>query len=181
MDDKNESWQLALADVQKEADGTGGSGNRGIGPVAELKMSIAQSKEQSYLASLASLTGLESKIDLHKAESKELLDHSMKESALLNRIKALFQLVLSDTYMMVIYILFTLGILLLEFMVVILKLAWPKTSYEKRLALLEEIAEKKMDRIRKNNPNYIEIEKTYPQYNPALQFLDNQKQATFFN
>ena len=60
-------------------------------------------------------------------------------------------------------------------------MAWPKTSYEKRLVLIEELAEKKMNRIRKNNPNFIEIEKTYPQYNQAISFLHNQKQPTFFN
>lgn len=178
---KNQIWQIALGDVQKEADGTGGSGSRGLGPVAQLKINLANSKEQGYLASKAELTALQSRIGEEKTENKALVDKSMKESALLNRIKALFQLVMNDPYMMVIYILFTLGILFLEFMVVIIKMSWPKTTYEKRLALLEEIAEKKMDRIRKNNPNYIEIEKAYPQYNTAVNFLNNQKQPTFFN
>ena len=118
VDNKSKSWQIALADVQKEADGTGGSGSRGIGPVTQLKISIAQSKEQSYLAAFASLTTLQSKIDRQKANDQVMVDSSMKNSALLNRIKALFQLVKSDPYMLVIYTLFTLGILFLEFMVV---------------------------------------------------------------
>lgn len=54
-------------------------------------------------------------------------------------------------------------------------------NYEKRLILLEEIGEKKMNRIRQNSPNSTEIEKTFPRCNQATEFLENKRQSTFFN
>jgi hypothetical protein len=180
-DRKYADWQIALDDAKKEADGTGGSGTKGVHAIALMKMSIADSKLTTYHNAKAELQNLQEQISQNKAETTELVDKSMKESALLNRIKALFHLVKGDGYMMVIYSLFTLFVVLLEFMVVILKTTWPKTAYEKQQEFIEELCEKKINRIRQNKVNINDIDKTYPGYNQTAEYLRNQNNPSFFN
>lgn len=76
---------------------------------------------------------------------------SFNEHALLIRIKALFQLVSEDGYMLTIYVLFTLLMFFFEFLVVILKLTWKKTKYERRLEVIESTGQKRMEFIQSNH------------------------------
>jgi hypothetical protein len=181
VDQKYADWQIALDDAKKEADGTGGSGSKGVHAIALMKMAVADSKAATYHNTKAELLNLQEKISRNKTETTELIDKSMKKSALLNRIKALFHLVKSDSYMLIIYSLFTLFVVLLEFIVVILKTIWPKTAYEKHQEFIEELSEKKINRIRQNKANINDIDRTYPAYNQTVDYLNNQTKPSFFN
>ena len=78
---------------------------------------------------------------------------TFRENALLTRIKALFTIVVKDSYMLVTYILFTLLMFFFEFLVVILKLTWQKTNYERKIEMIEEIGQKRMEFLmRKDSP-----------------------------
>jgi hypothetical protein len=149
INDAQNSYDITEASTLSEADGTNGSKTRGMGAIAKLK----NEKTQHRKAILTSLITDKSKLDLKKTESVDkaelVASNSFKENALLIRIKAFFQLVKSDSYMLVIYILFSLLLFFFEFLVVILKLTWKKTNYERKLEMIEKIGQTRIEYLLK--------------------------------
>lgn len=116
-------WNESLVDAKKEADGTGGSHQRNVGKIAEFKMKIANKKEADYNIENNKLTTLLSSVAIAKSQAQVKADTDFKESALLLRIKAMFELISQNGYMATIYILFTLLLFCLEFIVVLIKIS----------------------------------------------------------
>jgi len=181
VDNRYTAWQSAMEDAKKEADGTGGSGTKGVHAIANLKLDIADSNREAYENAKAELATLQEKIQIDKDNKISEVEEGFKDSALLMRIKALYMLVVKDSFMKAIYILFTAFIVLLELMVIILKLSWSKTNYEKRLDFIEEIGEKRMNKIRQNDPRLYESSKHYARYQETADFIRNQNIPSFFN
>lgn len=180
-DERHVDWQKAMEDAKREADGTGGSGSKGVHAIAKMKLEIATEKKESYLASKVELDNLQNTISQKKNEVESKVEASMKGSALLNRIKALFSLVFSDWVIGIFYAVITLFLFILEFMVVYFKSKSKKTNYERRVELIEEIGERRMNRIRENDPKHFDASKFYPSHKTAAEILKNQKSASFFN
>jgi len=134
-----------------EADGSGGSGIRGVHAITRLKLAAADVSKIEYQNALNTLNSLQHLLENEKMKRKQELDLALNNSGLLIRIKALFWLVFSDYAMGFIYILFTALLFAMEFLVVFLKSAWPTSNYEKRLQAIEEIGSKRMDRILKHD------------------------------
>ena len=80
-----------------------------------------------------------------------------------------------------IYFLFTAFLFAMEFLVVFLKSAWPKTNYERRLELIEEIGQKRMERVSKNDHLHFEPGKIYPSYKNASEMILSKGNASLFN
>ena len=99
---------------------------------------------------------------------------SFHENGLLLRIKAMFDLLRNDIWMDVVYILVTLILFVLEFIVVIMKLKIPKTNYERKVELIEKIGEERIRRILKTYPSYIDDATLMP----ALKNINNNIQKT---
>jgi hypothetical protein len=174
-------WQAAINDAKHEADGSSGSGIKGVHAITKMKLATADISKMDYEKGETELKVLREKIDREKAEVQIRVANSLKEGALLNRIKALFDLVLSDVYMAIIYFLFTSFLFAMEFLVVFLKSAWPKTNYERRLELIEEIGQKRMERVSKNDHLHFESGKIYPSYKNASEMILRKGNASLYN
>ncbi|MGV8964285.1 MAG: DUF4407 domain-containing protein [Candidatus Saccharimonadaceae bacterium] len=181
LDKKYVVWQEALNDAKKEADGSGGSGRKGVHAIARMKLRAADVCLTDYEKTKKELEALNAKQDAEKIEAKENVRSSFREGALLNRIKALFQLVFSDLAMGIVYFLITAFLFFLEFMVVFLKNAWPLTNYDRRLELIEEIGHKRMEKISKNGSNHFEPGTVNPAFRLARNAIQNNSSTSLFN
>jgi hypothetical protein len=92
----------------------------------------------------------------------------------------MFDLVKTDGYMMGFYILVTAILFTLEFLVVVFKVTMGKTNYERRLELIEEIGQKRMEKVRQHDLRYFEAAKVNPDYRQAIANLEKSK-ASIFN
>ncbi len=136
---------LAIA----EADGTKGTGNKGVGEVAKFKDRKAEERKQDLSKLILKKESFSNMKDSLVNLSGSKAATNFHENALLTRIKALFSLVKEDSYMLFTYILFSLLMFFFEFLVVILKLTWVKTNYERKLEMIEIIGKKRMELLQK--------------------------------
>jgi hypothetical protein len=142
-----QSWAEALDVARKEADGTGGSGIKGVHAITKIKMEIAEKHKADYDASLAGLRELEDLLRKDKLQRKDIITASFNHHGILNRIKAMFDLVRKDAYMLVVYIITTIIFFGMEFLVILLKMTMPKTNYELKLEMIERIGRQRMERM----------------------------------
>lgn len=122
-----------------EADGTIGSGKRGVDAVTQMKQSQAAVAKIDYqnLMEHRRMHG-ERMAALDSTTQKQAFG-SFKSNSLLYRILALYQLVTQNQMMLWVYIVFTLLMFLLEFLVIILKLCWQKTALEHESEAIEKL------------------------------------------
>ncbi|MFN8307339.1 MAG: DUF4407 domain-containing protein [Ferruginibacter sp.] len=172
-------FDRAEAKVIKEADGSSGTGKKGVGDITRLKDKKAGERKESLQQLQAQKAGLdkqkEAAINMAGATARD----SFREHALLNRIKALFQLVFDDVYMGVIYLLFTLLLFFFEFLVVILKGTWSKTNYERKLEMIEQIGQKRMAFLQGEHSPLTDLGDYLQQLDPARTGLATK--ASLFN
>lgn len=155
-------WVQSLEKASKEADGTGGSGVRGVNDITRIKMSIAAENEKDYNQAKEDQDQLISEVANKKVESADVIEASFSNDALLGRVKAIFDLICSDGWMCAIYIVVTLVLFCLEFIVVILKLSLPKSNYELKLEVIEEIGKRRMKKLLDNDINHYDYSREYP-------------------
>jgi hypothetical protein len=82
--------------------------------------------------------------------------------------------------MMVFYILVTAILFTLEFLVVVFKVTMGKTNYERRLELIEEIGQRRMEKVRQNDLNHFEAGRYRPEYRKAMETINNSR-ASLYN
>ncbi|NCU04752.1 MAG: DUF4407 domain-containing protein [Chitinophagaceae bacterium] len=128
-----------------EADGSSGTGNKGIGEVTAFKNAKAQERKTQLLALQLKKDSLEVVKAAAIEKAAELVTTNFNPDGLLIRVEALFQLALSNPYMAIVYIAFTLLFLFLELLVVILKVSWKETNYERRLQFIEVLGAKRIE------------------------------------
>ena len=149
------SYNEAVISVVAEADGTTGSKKRGVGDITKLKEKSKNVIRKDLVTSSQILKDLDKQKNIAIFEVGQKVQKSFNEHALLIRIKALFSLVVSDIYMASAYVLFTLLLFFFEFLVVILKITWKKTNYERKLEMFEQIGEERIRYLlRKGSPVY---------------------------
>jgi hypothetical protein len=174
-------WQSALASAQSEADGSGGSGVKGVHAITLLKLNNANIKEKDYREAQADLDILQQQIKSDQNKVINTTKASFEDQALLVRIKAMFDLATSDKYLLAIYIVVTLILFCLEFIVIIFKITMKKTNYEYRLELIEEIGRKRMEKVLNNDLNHYDNAKAYSAYKDAKKALSNSGSNSIFN
>lgn len=150
-------WLNSLNDAKKESDGSGGSGMKGVHAITQLKMAIAKNNEGEHLSAKKDLAQLETQCQLEQKNSDVFIEKSFNQNAMLYRIKGLFELVSKNSWMMLVYVLVTAFLFMLEFIVVLLKIYLPKTNYEKKINLIEEIGESRMARIKQHDEQYYDL------------------------
>lgn len=150
-----------------EADGSGGSGNRGIGQITKLKSQNALQKKQALDILLIQKQKIIAAKDSNVNIAGLKAQSAFNEHALLIRIKALFNLIREDGYMMFVYILFTLLMFFFEFLVVVLKLTWNKTNYERKLEMIEEIGAKRIEFLKRRDSPLIDPGIYMPEFEKA--------------
>jgi len=174
-------WVQSLDKVSKEADGSGGSGVRGVNDITRIKMTIASENEKDYNQAKIDLEQLLSEVSTKKIESINAVETSFNNDALLGRIKAIFDLIYSDVWMCAIYIVVTLVLFCLEFIVVILKLSLPKSNYELKLEVLEEIGKQRMMKLLRNDMSHYDYGQEYPGVKRASDQLKKLTSTSLFN
>jgi hypothetical protein len=174
------AWQQSLQAAEREADGSAGSGIKGVHAITKLKLNNAGINQGDYAQAKAELEGLQ--LQLKSEQEKEVANvkAGFENNALLQRIKAMFDLVKTDRYMMVFYLLVTAILFTLEFLVVVFKVTMGKTNYERRLELIEEIGQRRMEKVRQNDLRYFEAGKVSSDYRQAYANLGKSK-ASLFN
>lgn len=134
---KGSEWNQSLKDAKSDADGTGGSRQRGVGKISTLKLNIAGKQEVDYNTENNKLTSLIASVDTAKAHAKEKAETDFNGNALLIRIRAMFDLIAKDKFMFGVYVLFTLFLFCLEFLVVLIKIG-SKNSIDEDLEKARE-------------------------------------------
>jgi hypothetical protein len=134
-------------DARREADGTGGSGKKGVSKITALKLEQAQvlKKELDKLESEAQVLSIAWSQAIERAESK--IETNLHGKSILARIKSLFSLVLTDLVALVTYAFFTFFLFSLEFIVIIMKHSLSETNYERRIAAMEQVGWRRLERI----------------------------------
>lgn len=176
---KYEAWQQSLKLAETEADGSSGSGIKGVHAITKLKLANAGSNQKDYLQAKTDYENLRLHILAEQDKATSNVIANFENKALLQRIKAMFDLVKSDKYMMVFYTLVTAILFTLEFLVVVFKITMGKTNYERRLELIEEIGQKRMERVRHNDLNHFDSGRISPEYQKAYANLGKSKPSLF--
>ena len=143
-------WNQSLKDAKSEADGTGGSKQKMVGKIALLKMDIASKQQSDYQKENDKLEEIIVLMDTAKNNAKLKAESDFNGNALLARIRAMFDLIAKDKFMLGVYILFTLFLFCLEFLVVKIKIG-SKYSIDEELEkarenLLRAKTQKTLDR-----------------------------------
>ena len=134
---KESEWQQSLKDAKSEADGTGGSRQRGVSKISTLKLNIAGKQEADYNNENTKLALLKTNIDAEKINAKQKAEADFNGNALLIRIRAMFDLIAKDKFMCGVYVFFTLFLFCLEFLVVLIKIG-SKNSIDEDLEKARE-------------------------------------------
>jgi hypothetical protein len=172
-------YDAAAATAIAEADGTNGTGHRGLGNVTKFKDQKAKERKMDMNELLVKQEGLMRAKNTLINEAGIKAAVTFQENALLTRIKALFTIVIKDTYMLVTYILFTLLMFFFEFLVVILKLTWKKTNYERKVEMIEEVGQKRMEFLQRKDSLLTDPGYYLPQLEQARDAL--KKNSSFYN
>lgn len=176
---KYRAWQQSLQAAEWEADGSAGSGIKGVHAITKLKLTNAGMNQGDYTQAKAELVDLQLQIKSEQDKEVANVKASFENNALLQRIKAMFDLVKTDRYMMVFYLLVTAILFTLEFLVVVFKVTMGKTNYERRLELIEEIGQKRMEKVRQHDLKYYEAGKLSPEYRQAKLNLNSSKVSLY--
>lgn len=163
-------WQKALEEVRREADGTGGSGIAKVGAITIVKQDQARLLEKDYLVEKDRQDALVNamKEEMARAESSALSE--FRENGILLRAKALFQLVGEEVFVLLAYLLMTLLLFCLEFIVIIFKLTLPPTTDERLELMAEELIHDKAQRTSEKIRMYHNGVRDLPQVRQAEGF-----------
>jgi hypothetical protein len=172
-------WNQSLEDAKKEADGTGGSHQKLVGKIAVLKMNVANKHEREYDLASNQLATLKAKKDSLKNESKRKAESDFNGNALLLRIRAMFQLLGEDGYMLTVYVLFTCFLFCLEFLVVVIKMGTKNSVDEDMEKAREILIREKTRKILERKAMVFEPEQFLPSVQEARKLI-SKKNASIF-
>ena len=170
-------WQQAVDEARSEADGTGGSGQRGVDGIARLKLDAAQNLKVEYDRALLAHDLLLTSINDMKNTVRN--NHKISNDGLLIRVKALFTLVFNDWVMALIYVLFTLFLFSMEFLVLMIKMGWRKTNYERKIEMIEEIGRRRMEKLLVHHNNFNPAMNNPEVLKAQSQIMNNGKLSVF--
>ncbi len=144
---KANTWNKSLNDVKSESDGTGGSHQRLVGPITKLKKEVAEKQHADYNQENTKLDALKKNFEQAKLQARIDASNEFKGNALLIRIRAMFELVLNNGYMLLVYVLFTVFLFCLEFLVVLIKASSKNSVDEELEKVRDELIRIKADKV----------------------------------
>lgn len=147
VDKLRTSWMAAAEEARKEADGTGGSGQRGISGITRLKQEQVAAMREELDKNEQKIISLISERDQIRSDKSAEIESNLHGHSILFRVKSLFNLINKDWVVLLVYIALTAFLFALEFIVIIMKHTLPKTNYERRLEAMEEIGKRRIERI----------------------------------
>lgn len=172
-------WNNGLDDAKKEADGKGGSKQRGVGEITQIKLQIADKQQTDYHRAKADNDSIlrVKAIALEKAENQ--INSTYGKAMLLHRIEALFDLIASNKVVAFIYIIFTIFIWCLEFLVILLKMNTAETNYEKKIRMIERIGSHRIDKIVKRDSEWYDAGKGHNSARDVRKIVSKTPPALF--
>jgi hypothetical protein len=159
-DQKYKVWQQAKKEVKNEAGGTGQTKLRGLGGVTLTLLNLTDSDDKVYQEAKKDYDKLDAIASNEKERISADFSASFNEDSILTRLVVLHDLILKNRMAMISYIVFTLLFFILEFMVIILKVTHATTNYERKLEMIEQMGQHKLDRM---------LERELKSYNPAME------------
>jgi predicted ferric reductase len=99
---------------------------------------------------------------------------------LLHRIEALFELVLSNKIVALIYFIFTIFIWCLEFLVILFKINSAETNYEKKIRMIEQMGSSRMDKLVRIDNEWHEAGRAHNSTQEVRNSI-NKKSPTIYN
>ena len=136
---KRNDWMQAQTEAAGECDGTTGSRIARRGPICDMKMQIANDLQKDYDRTVLDLASLQMARDSVRNQAQLKAGHAFNDKGLLIRMKALFDLIRHEPIILGVYILFTLLIFCLEFLVVLIKV-YSKDSPDEELEKIRKQA-----------------------------------------
>ncbi|MCB0537542.1 MAG: DUF4407 domain-containing protein [Bacteroidetes bacterium] len=170
-DQKYKAWQKALKEAKGEADGSSGSGIAKVGQITKLKLSIAKQLEQEYRQAQ---TAYDNKVAESNKQAQTAISEaatSFNGNALLLRIKAMFDLIKENSFMRFVYIVFTILLVMLEFLVVIIKLTSKPTVDEELEMMRNQLLKAKGEKTLNTILSHYQAEEQLPQVANAQKLL----------
>jgi hypothetical protein len=171
VENSKNKWKTALIDANKEADGTGGSGRKGVSSITKLKLETASYLFTDYNKALTKLTLMESEKSKNTYSKQLELSKHFNSNSILVRVKAMFELILNDSAMLVVYVVFSILMFVLEFIVIITKYTVGTTSYDRRVLLIEEIGKRKMEKLLETSTKAFEPSENLPSLRRGLNII----------
>jgi hypothetical protein len=180
QEQKSQIWNNGIQDAKNETDGKGGSNQRGVGKIASVKLNLASLQQADYIEAKNNRDSLiqEKNQTLQRAENK--INSSYGKAMLLHRIEALFELVLSNKIVALIYFIFTIFIWCLEFIVILFKINSAETNYEKKIRMIEKIGSSRIDKLVRIDNEWYEAGRGHNSTQEVRSSI-NKKSPTIYN
>lgn len=162
-----------------EINGTAGTGIRGVDVIAKEKYKIYLKYNDDYERETEKLSKIRDEFDTLRRAEITKLENSKTDGLLLHRIKALWDLILKDSVMMVFCIIFTLLILLIDLLVVINKMCSKKTNYERKTEMIELIGASRMKKMKDKDEERFRPSDLHPEVLIQRNRLKNEIEKIF--
>lgn len=180
VDKKYADWQKRLDDVNSEMKGgPNSSGRTGKGEIADENIRMASLLQNDYNSEKNKLEGFKLNLDSARKSAIMKAEKDYKENALLIRIRAMFDLLGEDKFMLSIYILFTLFLFCLEFLVVLIKISSRNSVDEDLEKARDVLLRAKTNKILERSSILFDPEQLIPSVKKANGVL-NQKNTSIF-
>lgn len=140
---------------------------------------MAETQRVEYENAKADVTGAEKALERQTQEVGKRIAERYDDHFLLNRIKAMFELVLNDWTMLLVWALFTLLLLLLELLIVVIKTKSEETNYERKIKAIEKIGFERMNRIVSKDNVFFDPEGLYQTVKNAKAKIEGPSPAIF--
>ncbi|SDL59557.1 DUF4407 domain-containing protein [Kriegella aquimaris] len=176
---KKSNWLTALERTGCEADGTCGSLIRGRSSITDLKEKIANQLGEDYKKEYARLNALEAEYNLAVQSAKSQVAEDFNGNSLLLRIQALHELIASNSYMKVVYLIITGLLFLTEFIVIIVKVSSRKSIDEQIEIAKDKIQEENIRKVLENKSRFIQPEKYLSSTRAVSRLVKENEDASF--
>ncbi len=134
-------WQARETIFQKEADGSGGSGRKGIDRIATAKRLQADIAHQEYLRLERQFSVLDSTSRVTAQQRKDAILQQDGRNTILVKIESLHAYLQDHVTALIVYFLVLGTLLFLEILVLLVKVLSRKSSYEIEVERLEKLRE----------------------------------------
>ena len=173
-------WQSRLDDVNSEMKGgPKSSGFRGKGEIANENIRMAALLQTDYNSENNKLAFLSSSIDTAKAHARTKAEADFNGNALLVRIRAMFDLIATHKFMLGVYILFTLFLFCLEFLVVLIKVGSKYSIDEELEQAREKLLRAKIKKILDRSEIFFQPEHFVPSVQSANTLVKQNVSSIF--
>jgi hypothetical protein len=181
VEKKYSDWQNRLDEVNSEMKGgPKSSGYKGKGEIANENIRMAALLQSDYNTENHKLTLLKSSVNTTKTHAKTKAEVDFKGNALLLRIRAMFDLIAKDNLMLGVYILLTLLLFCLEFLVVLIKIGSTHSIDEELEIAREQLLRAKTKKTLERSEIFFQPEHLAPSVRNA-NILIEKKPSSIFN